>query len=200
MTSDVLMYMYLILSRVAHKLSHPLDWMTPVYRASMHDPYNQPANQLPCHLPHGVILGSSNDACSAELFRSASVIAVVNATPDVPCFFAHDGVAYTRLPIDDNANANFSPSMFECASDFITKHTNTGCNVLVHCVMGRSRSVCVCCYHFMRKYNMPFSKIYEHIVKNRPQIHVNRNFFKDLSREFPEDKSLIQFIDSIQNA
>ena len=197
MASDMLMYMHLLLSRITYKITHPLVWMTPVFRASVHNPYNQPANQRPCYLPHGVILGSCVDACSVDLFRTAPVLAVVNATPDVPCFFAHDGVAYVKFPIHDNANASFTASTFERASAFISKHTAQGCNVLVHCVMGRSRSVCICCYHFMKQHKLPFREIYQLILQNRPQVHVNLNFFEDLAREFPHDSGLSRFIESL---
>jgi protein-tyrosine phosphatase len=122
------------------------------------------------------------------------VRAVVNVTPDVPCFFGHGGVAYARVNIDDNEHSSFDTTMLHDASAFIAEHTQGGDTVLVHCVMGRSRSVCVCCYHFMKQYDMTFGDIYSLIQLGRPQVRVNQNFIHNLVREFPDDESLRAFI------
>lgn len=192
--TEVFMHLHLLFNRIVYKLSHPSDWMVSVYR--MHDPNaitHAPAPGV-CALPHGVVLGSSLDACSTDLFKRMDIRAVVNATPDVPCFFCDASVAYVRLDIDDNERASFQTDMLQSASAFITEHARAGGQVLVHCVMGRSRSVCVCCYHFMKQHGMSFGTIYGIIKKHRPQVRVNQNFVHDLAREFPHDESLRRFM------
>ena len=195
-TPEVFMYIHLLFNRIVYKLSHPSDWMVSVYR--VHDPntHPRPAAVAACVLPHGVVLGSSFDACSSDQFKEKDIRAVVNATPDVPCFFqsVSPPVDYLRLGIDDNERSTFNVDMLQNASAFITKHTSAGGRVLVHCVMGRSRSVCVCCYHFMRHHGMSFETIYTTIQTHRPQVRVNQNFIHDLAREFPRDESLQRFM------
>lgn len=194
--TEVLMYIHLLFNRLVYKLSRPSDWMAPVYR--VHDPNAPPRPSVPvaCTLPHGVMLGSSFDACSSDLFESMDIRAVVNVTPDIPCFFRDKSVAYVRMSIDDNERSRFCTDMLQSASDFITEQVRLGGQVLVHCVMGRSRSVCVCCYHFMKQHGMSFAEIYGLISVRRPQVRVNQNFVHDLAREFPRDGSLQKFMSS----
>ena len=198
-TPEVFMYIHLLFNRIVYKLSRPSDWMVSVYR--VHDPNTpvRPSATTACTLPHGVVLGSSFDACSADMFRKKNIRAVVNVTPDVPCFFQNDDASltpidYLQIPIDDHERSTFNTHMLQGASAFITSHTGAGGQVLVHCVMGRSRSVCVCCYHLMKQHGMVFEDIYSTIQTLRPQVCVNQNFVHDLAREFPHDTGLQRFM------
>jgi hypothetical protein len=198
MTNSIPLYIYLVLSRVAYKLYHPDDWLANVKRVDGQERASRPliCNPYPCCLSHGVILGSSTDACCRNWMRSHRVAAVLNVTPDVPCFFANDGIIYKQIGIGDDSRHHFSGELLDEASEFMSLHSGNKRVVFVHCVMGRSRSVCVCCYHFMKRYGMSFIDIYTTIKDMRPQVHVNQNFIYDLKREFPLDTTIDTMLSS----
>ncbi len=54
-------------------------------------------------------------------------------------------------------------------------------NILVHCVHGRSRSVCVILYYLMKQRDFNISKALEFVKKARPIVHPSPNYIKLLS-------------------
>ena len=63
---------------------------------------------------------------------------IVNASVDCPC--PHEKIVYLRVGIKDDSQSNIA-AFFEQSNSFIFSALESGGSVLVHCVMGRSRSV-----------------------------------------------------------
>ena len=70
--------------------------------------------------------------------------------------------------------------MYEQTAEFIESEIRKGGQVLVHCFVGRSRSVAICCYYMMTRLRFNFQSSYRHISNLRPHSKINQNFAKKL--------------------
>ncbi|KAF9226971.1 phosphatases II [Gyrodon lividus] len=66
------------------------------------------------------------------------------------------------------------------ACNFIQTALNQGGKVLVHCVMGISRSSTVVCAYLMMSQRLSVSAAMKYIRKRRPRVHPNYGFIKQL--------------------
>lgn len=71
---------------------------------------------------------------------------IVNATPSAPC--VHDHIEYLRVALDDKADAPIFEHFARC-HEFIAAAHAAGGVVLIHCHMGRSRSVTLAAAYLM---------------------------------------------------
>ncbi|KAF9235227.1 protein-tyrosine phosphatase-like protein [Melanogaster broomeanus] len=66
------------------------------------------------------------------------------------------------------------------ACNFIRAALDNGGKVLVHCVMGISRSPAVVCAYLMVSQRLSVSQSIEYVRKHRPRVHPNYGFMKQL--------------------
>ena len=89
-----------------------------------------------------VYIGSAYNAGNPDVFDSLRIRRVLNVTADVPLFF-EDRAAYLRVPLEDTAEQELLHRDVRAAVDFVTAGVERGQNVLIHCFLGRSRSVAI---------------------------------------------------------
>jgi len=128
----------------------------------------------------GVYVGSSFDAASARALAERGITHVVNATPHLPDFFAAEGVQYLRVAVGDTHQDRVCWRAFDAAADFIRDAVAGGGRVLVHCMMGRSRSVAVACHYLRRERGARMREAYAQVRARRPCANINMNFYTAL--------------------
>lgn len=155
-----------------------------------------------------IYLGNYKAAKDKNFFKDNNIKAVLNCTreKDVRNYFPSAGVEYMRIPVDDSLEKKDFNLMFEflpAAIEFIHKHVVLQKNnILIHCVMGRQRSVC-CLVGFLMKYHdMSPKQAGEYVVDKRQEAFhhgysVNFNqtinkFYKDLKKKGVKDHHLLE--------
>lgn len=80
-----------------------------------------------------------------------------------------------NIPIYDLNYADIGPYL-EQSYHFIDNHITNDRNVLVYCIFGRSRSVAICVYYLMKKYQISFEQAYQRIENKKMFININESF------------------------
>ena len=106
------------------------------------------AAELATPVSPGLYVGPYLYAKSLGWVKRHGVTHIVNVTPWAPCVHAH--ITYLHIPIEDAANAPIAEHFDRCHAFISAAHASGGV-VLVHCQMGRSRSVTLTAAHLMAK-------------------------------------------------
>ena len=132
----------------------------------------------------GLFVGSAADAACAPNLHSAGISLVVNATADIPNFFEGQPGApeYVRVPILDVPGATFRNHLQETKAALakIKEVRGRGGQVLVHCLMGASRSVTVACLAVMEATGCSAKEAYATAQDKRCPARINVSFMQDL--------------------
>ena len=126
-------------------------------------------------------VGSAINAADQYFVESVPIVGIVNVTPEVPNFYAQT-VQYCNVAIRDDQDCCITTTLYEEAAQFIDQmleESDHG-HVLVHCFVGRSRSVAVCCYWLMTRHRYSFQECYADISQKRPFARINENFARTL--------------------
>ena len=107
--------------------------------------------------------------------------AVVNCTMDEEFIMEGEDNQY-RVAVDDSCNQNIQ-DYFPGALGFMRKHTNLGHAILIHCVMGMSRSASMVLLYLMHEYKLSLKECYDQVKIQRPFINPNPKFLKELGKE-----------------
>ena len=147
---------------------------------------------MPTQIIRQLWIGNVFDACNQKWVQSLpGPVGIVNVTTDVPNFFARDGVEYVNFIVRDEDSANLELGMFEAAAQFIDDMRKQNGSVLVHCFVGRSRSVAICCYYLMTRFKRTFNDVYEQIISMRPIVQINVRFLNTLKQVTQDNNKLV---------
>lgn len=121
----------------------------------------------PSHIVDNIYLGSAHNAANYNCLKYYDIQIIVNATKDISNYFP-DCFTYIRYPLYDNNQDDIQPYL----EDFYqTVIQNSDKNILVHCLMGASRSASFVIYYMMRHYNMDYMQALEYLRKIRTIVN-----------------------------
>lgn len=87
---------------------------------------------------------------------------------------------YKKIGInDDDINSDIRSILLDCIN-WIDDVISNGGSVCVHCLEGKSRSVCVCIAYLCCKQNWSFQEAYEWIKSQRPIIDIYPLYYQQL--------------------
>jgi len=126
------------------------------------------------HITRHILVGNRESARDANGLQELGVTHVLNGTSQLPNFHPHKFV-YLKI---DMLDAPETPivSYQKKASKFIQHIEEKGGRVLVHCVAGCSRSVCLVLMHLMVHHGVYLRDGWEHMKSVRPQMNPNEGF------------------------
>ncbi|PKI64917.1 hypothetical protein CRG98_014713 [Punica granatum] len=110
-------------------------------------------DRVPCQIEEGLFLGSVGAANNKDEVKRLNITHILVVAKSI-------GPAYP--------------------TEFVYKAKSQGGGVLVHCFMGRSRSVSVVVAYLMKKHGMSLSQAMEHVKSKRPQASPNSGFLSQL--------------------
>jgi predicted protein tyrosine phosphatase len=135
-------------------------------------------------LPGKLFLGSGRDADAIDDLLDKKITHVLNVTSEWkenPDFKAHD-ISFQRIVIKDFVTESIEQH-FEVAFEFIDRAMmQQDGRILVHCVIGKSRSSSVVIAFLMSRHKMTLSEAVAHVKKTRDMIRPNDNFLAELQR------------------
>ena len=125
-------------------------------------------------------LGNALNAADVAFMRRVPIQAVVNLSAEVPNVFEKE-ILYCTCHSRDIIGCTLPLSWI---SRFIHAQLTRGRAVLVHCFIGRSRSVAAVCHYLMTHRGHSFEEAYEHVSRRRPMACINA----DLARQLRENE------------
>ena len=137
----------------------------------------------PIEIDQNLYLGNLSHSFFRNSLTGCRIKGIVNVTNDSPNYYPEHDIDYFNINIGDLNDSNIS-EFLEQSYEFILKHASKGENVLVHCVFGRSRSVAICVYYLMKKYNLSFEEAYKKIEKKKYFININQSFADQINTIF----------------
>jgi len=125
-------------------------------------------------------LGSGKDAQDKEALKAAGVTVVLNVTAEWRTSHPND-FTHHRIELNDTVRQSLNEGM-EQACEIIkaAKEANPPGKVLVHCVMGRSRSASIVMAYLVLHENMTLKEAFELTHQARPIVRPNSRFLSDL--------------------
>lgn len=122
-----------------------------------------------------IYLGSCYNASNENLLKELNIKKIVNISDDIPNY--HNDIEYYNYKIKDDGIEQFNLEEMNKLIDFIKTDDR---NILIHCVMGKSRSVTVVLYYLMKIHNMSLENALEFLNKKRNVINPSICFIKYL--------------------
>jgi predicted protein tyrosine phosphatase len=117
-------------------------------------------------------LGSVRDALSLQALQQHKITHILNVAKDVESSSFED-IAYARLHLDDEPEQILHPH-FETAFEFINDAEKSGGRVLIHCVVGKSRSPAIVIAYLMKCKGMTLKEAYDLVTKARSTVGINK--------------------------
>ena len=122
-----------------------------------------------------IFLGSSFNASNEDLLDNLKIKRIVNISYDIPNY--HNNLDYFYLKMKDDGIDEFNKEQLDNIINFIKKDNN---NVLIHCMMGRSRSATVVLYYLIKIHNMTLDESLEYLLSKRYVVNPSLKFIENL--------------------
>uniref|UniRef100_A0A7E4VR70 Dual specificity protein phosphatase 22 n=1 Tax=Panagrellus redivivus TaxID=6233 RepID=A0A7E4VR70_PANRE len=126
----------------------------------------------------GLFVGGLRDAQDSEQlahFRIEAVISILDFERTIEGFGPGTGKEHLMIKLSDCPQANINPYLTP-VSEFIHKARLSGKNVLLHCLVGVSRSICFAIAYILTVTNLNYAAAIAYIESKRPVARPNFGF------------------------
>lgn len=149
----------------------------------------------PTHIIDNIYLGSVYNSIDYDYLHNNNFGLIINLTTNSNPKFNSE-FTYLHCPIEDNNKETIKPFLnpiYNYIINYQNNPLNTNKKILIHCVMGASRSATVVLFYIMRKYNRDFNYInaINFIRYKRPIVNITYQFMDDLLSQSEENKLII---------
>ncbi|KAJ9538360.1 hypothetical protein OSB04_031093 [Centaurea solstitialis] len=134
-------------------------------------------DNVPAKIEEGLYLGSVGAANNKSLLKSLNVTHILTAANSLPPAYPND-FTYKVVDVSDRKDVNIAQFFDECFS-FINEAKIIG-GVLVHCFVGRSRSVTIVVGYLMKKHGLSLPEAMNLVKSKRSVAAPNPGFMLQL--------------------
>lgn len=135
-------------------------------------------DSVPCQIEEGLFLGSLGAASNKPVLKSLNITHILTVAGSIAPAYPND-FTYKVIDVADREDTDLARHFDECIN-FIEEAKRSGGGVLVHCFVGRSRSVTIVLAYLIKKRGMTLSQALEYVRRKRPQASPNAGFVKQL--------------------
>nr|VDC76770.1 unnamed protein product [Brassica rapa] len=135
-------------------------------------------DNVPSLIQQGLYLGSFAAASNKNALKSCNVTHILTVASSLRPVHPGDFV-YKVVPVVDKEDTNLEAYFDECIH-FIDEAKKQGGSVLVHCFVGKSRSVTIVVAYLMKKHGMTLTQALQHVQSIRPVANPNAGFIRQL--------------------
>ncbi|KAL8128757.1 hypothetical protein V2J09_017912 [Rumex salicifolius] len=135
-------------------------------------------DNIPCQIEEGLFLGSAAAGLNMVELKKLNITHILTMAASLPPAYP-DEFTYKVVRVVDTEDTNLAQYFDECF-DFIDEAKRMGGGVLVHCFVGRSRSVTIVVAYLMKKHGMTLIEAHQHVRSKRPKAAPNSGFMKQL--------------------
>ncbi|KAM5569281.1 dual specificity protein phosphatase 1-like [Rosa sericea] len=134
-------------------------------------------DNVPCKIEEGLFLGSIGAAHNKDELKKLNITHILTVAGSLAPAYPNEFV-YKVLNVVDKESTDLKQHFDECFN-YIEEGKRSG-GVLVHCFVGKSRSVTIVLAYLMKKHGMSLSEALEHVRSRRPQASPNAGFMSQL--------------------
>ena len=138
-------------------------------------------NWHPTQVFNWLYLGTFSNATDLEELKRIKIKYVLNCASECINRTLPTDIIELRLKIIDDVDFDIL-SFIEQSNDFINKAKLSGGNILIHCKMGRSRSVSLVIAYLIKYHGYNFNSALNLIKERRNQIGPNKGFIEQLKK------------------
>ncbi|WCJ23678.1 dual specificity protein phosphatase 1 [Euphorbia peplus] len=135
-------------------------------------------DNIPCQIEEGLFLGSFGAASNKDSLKSKNITHILTVANSLAPAYPNDFV-YKVISVADREDTNLRQYFDECFK-FIDDAKRQGGGVLVHCFIGKSRSVTIVVAYLMKYHGMRLSQALEHVKSRRSKAGPNPGFIAQL--------------------
>lgn len=128
----------------------------------------------------GLFVGDQQVAQNKKLLVDLGITHIIVAGLELSPKFEKD-FEYLHLPVRDMKSENITLH-FESSFEFIERAMSKKEGVLVHCAMGKSRSVTIVASYIMRRYGKGYNETINFIKRKRREASPNEGFKAQLRK------------------
>jgi hypothetical protein len=129
-----------------------------------------------------IYLGSIDSVYDKENLQKFNIKNVISVLPEFNAPFPND-FNYFIINANDTTQTNLF-DIFEETNNFIEESLNNDEAILIHCMMGRSRSVTILSAYIIKTFGFTPTKTIEFIKSIRPIIEPNPYFLQQLDEYY----------------
>ena len=126
-----------------------------------------------------IYLGDSVAAGNEEYLKQYNISVVVNCA-DVTS--SYKNIKFLELSLYDIESQNIFPK-FEVAYNFIKRNSKNNTYILIHCMVGMSRSASLVVFYLMKEKGWDYDTCITYMRERRPGVSPNNGFERQL-REY----------------
>ncbi|XP_076928949.1 dual specificity protein phosphatase 1-like [Bidens hawaiensis] len=134
-------------------------------------------DKVPSKIEEGLYLGSVGAANNKTLLKSLNITHILTVASSIPPAHPND-FTYKVVDVHDREEVDIAQFFDDCFG-FINEAKRTG-GVLVHCFVGKSRSVSIVVAYLMKKHGMSFPEAMKLVKSKRPVAAPNSGFVLQL--------------------
>lgn len=137
----------------------------------------------PTYIKDNIFLGSAFNAATKSTLDALNIKYIINITDKIENYFP-ESYTYELYILEDNDRQHIIPYLEQTYVKIKEFQQKNDGNILIHCVMGASRSASVVCYYIMREYNFNPTDIFHAMKLKRECVNPSYTFYNDLMNEF----------------
>ena len=118
-----------------------------------------------------IYLGNSEAASNEEYLKEYNISTVINCAEDLTSVYKE--LKFMELNLYDIYEQNLFPK-FDIAYKYIKLHSKN--NILIHCVVGMSRSASLVIFYMMKEKGWDYDTCYKYVKERRPIVEPNVGF------------------------
>lgn len=136
----------------------------------------------PCdYIIDNIYLGSCIAASDIDFLKNKNIKYICNISDNIPNFF-NDNIKYFNIKKKDNGKENLDKNELDNSYHFILNSQKSKQNILIHCFVGRSRSVSILIYYLMNKYDLSIKESIYFLKSKRKWINPSIKFIKNINQ------------------
>lgn len=136
-----------------------------------------------------IYLGNAYNAANYSDILSHNIDIIINVTDDLFNYFENDiNLKYYSLSVQD-INEDSISKYFDIFIEII--ENNQDSNILIHCLMGHSRSVTLVLIYLVIFKNLYIHDAIEYIKEKRPTININKTFYNQAKEYIKKRRSFL---------
>jgi len=150
----------------------------------------------PTEIIDNLYLGNIYNAADSTMMDSIKIDTIINVSRNISNYFPSK-FKYINIQIDDLNSEMFSDEVLEVIAH-MHRIMNSNKKLLVHCLMGSSRSATIVILYLIKYNKMSVDEAYKFIKSKRPTININTTFMDQLYK-FESNESTSGYSELLTN-
>lgn len=135
--------------------------------------------QSPTKITDNIYLGSAFNSYSYSMLKSLNIKYIINVSKEVNMPYPKE-FEYYRYSLNDDGKSHIDQDIDTLYNLILDLERHNDGNILIHCLMGASRSAVLIAYYLMRKNGMSATDAIQYLKDKRNIVNPSKCLYEDL--------------------